>query len=548
MAKVYDALATEAAKFRQQPSIGVFDGKSYSSVNIFRDLGQTYPRLGLPDNSWIPGIETTSNVNDISVKNNSKYPEAQRDMSRYLAAFGTPPVFDPTVDPRYPLNANLRDNEYGRVYGNTILSNPTLLSLCPGSVTYLSSLASKDDRENLFNMVLEAAGKSTPLGQKISGEEGGALSGKLFSFKAAYPEYISIVNLLCRTCALMLGLDKKSIWNPNKYYKDADYGYLTSSAAYKSKSNEKNPWAETMSAIYTNFNSSAHDDAWVNFFITHQGTSLREDASVTTGESELEKAVGQGNVLANNLSFLFGRNIGGDMNGSSSLEDDLASILDVGDNGSFLGDVTKLLKNYLKGGKLIIPKMIENFNYEKSLSCTLKLTSIYGDKEAIFTRCLVPIAFLLAMVIPKQIADNMYTFPFVVKAFQRGWFNSDLAVITNLSITKGGQDDTAWTVDGLATEYEVSFDIVPLVQNLMVTSANNPFLFMKNEALIDYLGCMCGLDTRADFYKGGIALQMIKNKIFDIPMNIQRSVSSWAADSVTNIFRALDVGNIFKRR
>lgn len=565
MAK-FTALLSAMAEVQNRQYSNTFDDKKYGTVNIHLDLGQTYPRLGLPDNSYIPGIETAINTSDYNqLRSQTNYQEGpKKDMTRYLAAFGCPPVFSTEVDPRYPLVSPMRDHEYGRIYGKTILSNPSLLSLCPGSVKYLSSAMSeggKNARQALYDAVMNVAGEGTPLADKISKDNGGALSGKLFTFTGEYQDYISIVNVLCRVCAYMLGfgtgkekgvsqdqLDRsKSLWNPNKPYIYADYGYLTSTQTYKTNSNDLSPWAETQAAWYANVNSSDNDDTWVNFFITHQGTSLREEASVSVDESILEGAVGKGNELANNLAFLFGQDIGANMD-NTSFNDDLAAILNVGDNGSFLGDVTKLLTNYLKGGKLVLPKMVGNFNYEKSLSCTLKLTAVYGDKEAIFTRCLVPIAHLIAMTIPKQIADNMYTFPFVCKAFQRGWFNSDLAVINNLSITRGGEDNTAWTVDGLATEYEVSFDIVPLVNNMMVTSSKNPFLFIKNEALIDYLGCVCGLDTRADVYKSELARYMIQNRLFDIPMNVGRTITQMLANAVTPFHRATDLKSIITRR
>ena len=101
----------------------------------------------------------------------------------------------------------------------------------------------------------------------------------------------------------------------------------------------------------------------------------------------------------------------------------------------------------------------------------------------------------------------------------------DLAFVSNLDFTRGGSDNTSWTVDGLPTEVTARFTILPLYTNLMVTSSRNPFLYMQNTALIEYLGNMVGLDMLMNNLeqKVDIAMSSIGNTIMETPTNFARS-------------------------
>ena len=165
-------------------------------------------------------------------------------------------------------------------------------------------------------------------------------------------------------------------------------------------------------------------------------------------------------------------------------------------------------------------------NYEKTIKCELCFRSIYGDKRSIFKFVIVPCIHLLAMATPKQLSSNMYTYPFLVRAYQRGNINMDLAFMNSLEFSRGGSDGTCWTVDGLPTEVIATFNITPLYSNMMVTSASNPFLFLGNTAMMEYLGTMVGLDLKANNLaaKSQIAKNVISNAIFDIPTNLARGI------------------------
>ena len=105
--------------------------------------------------------------------------------------------------------------------------------------------------------------------------------------------------------------------------------------------------------------------------------------------------------------------------------------------------------------------------------------------------------------------------------------NCDLAYMHSLDLTRGGSDNTSWTVDGLPTEITASFTITPLYSNMMVTSGKNPFMFMNNTALMEYLGTMCGTDLKSNNLnvKVQIAKNLLENRVYDIPTDIQRGLT-----------------------
>ena len=127
----------------------------------------------------------------------------------------------------------------------------------------------------------------------------------------------------------------------------------------------------------------------------------------------------------------------------------------------------------------------------------------------------------------------MCSYPYLLKVYQRGWFNTKLGVMSSINISRGGSDNTSWSSEGLATEWNVTFDISPLYSQLTLPSTDHPFLFMKNDSLIDYLGNLCGFDLKANNLdvKRKLITSFIKNKFTGIPNDIQR----WTSDKVSGV-------------
>jgi hypothetical protein len=102
-----------------------------------------------------------------------------------------------------------------------------------------------------------------------------------------------------------------------------------------------------------------------------------------------------------------------------------------------------------------------------------------------------------------------------------------MGVISDLRINRGGDDNTAWTIDGNVNEIDATFSITPLISKLMISrtgGTDGPFNFIHNAGLQDYLGTLCGVDMHMSqtTMKIDTLLSLVGNTFTDIPMNLYR--------------------------
>lgn len=461
----------------------------------------------------LPKAENTATYTNTTPTGSSEG-DYDKVLLRSLRALGSPPRYTKKVDPWYSMSTTTGT---GRAMAATWYSDPSILSLCPGAVDYLPGFSRSKGKNKFFNSVKGALyGDALSWAKKDKKMDA---NGQLYTFKSAYKNYINVVNLLARVSADFLGIGDVTNLIPGASIRldNMDWGYFTNPSGATSSGGI---FTETKNAL----NAAVNDDAYIHFFVNHSGVQVSENISASQKDSWLEEKIGSDSGLssaAENIQFLFGGAIG------KEAEADIETVLEEArTSNELLGSLGTIAKNYLKGGRLVFPKIITGMKYDKSMSVELSFTSVYGDKKSIFRYVILPCLHLLAMATPKQLSSNMYTYPFLVRAFQRGSINMDLAFMSNLEFTRGGSDNTSWTVDGLPTEVIARFTITPLYSNMMVTSAKNPFLFMQNTALIEYLGTMCGVDLHMNNLtaKTNVALQLIKNRVTDTPTNFARGL------------------------
>ena len=458
--------------------------------------------------------ENTDSVKDDTIYGN-KDSAYNKLILRYIRAFGSPPRFTKSVDPWYGVSNTVGT---GRAMMQTWLSDPSIFSICPGSVDYLPGFGFKSKKNQLFNQI--KGSMSGDLLKAAKHDKKMDANGQLYAFKSAYKEYINVVNLMARMSADFMGIGDVSniIAGTKLKLKNFDYGYYTN----PSGSSSGGMFTET---LLKSLNSAVSDAAYVHFFVNHSGANVSETISTESGKSWLEEQIASGSGIdsaARNIQFLFGSAI------TDEAKADIQNVIDkANDANSLLGGFATIANNYLKGGRLVFPKMITGMDYNKTAVVELSFASVYGDRRSIFKYVILPCLHLLALATPKQLSSNMYTYPFLCRIFQRGNVNMDLAYISSLDFTRGGSENTSWTVDGLPTEVTARFTVTPLYTNLMVTSAKNPFLAMQNTSLMEYLGTMVGLDLKANNLsrKVEIAKNLVQNRVHDIPTNTARGIT-----------------------
>ena len=444
-------------------------------------------------------------------------------MSKLNYCFGTPPKFNMDIDIQY-----VSDVGIGRVLSQTYYANPTILSICPGKVKMFPHLFNKSERDSLFNAIYEAAGTGdASVLQKLNSDKNSdILNGSLYEFSQDTEDYAKRVNLLCRACAVLLGIGNERMPYTSTKLVNFDYAYWSIRKKYSPSTGKvQNVFTDFWKGGFEALTSGITDQNYVHFLISTENTSVDESVNTSTEPSFLENMLSSVNNISNQLSYLSGVGFNNQMDSKDNVNNILNGV--IGENGW-----TKLVDNVLSGGKLKIPKIVSDTDYSQGISCSLTFISPYGNPKSVFLWCIVPICHLLAFALPKQLSDSMYSYPYLLKVNQKGWFNSNLAVMTSIKVSRGGSDNTSWSSEGLATEWTVNFDITPLYSQLTLPSTDHPFLFMKNDGLIDYLGNMCGFDLKANNLdvKRRLIGNFIANKFTGIPNDIQR----WSSDKVSN--------------
>ena len=457
---------------------------------------------------------------------------------KYSYALGSPPKYNKDIDVRYTENIT---SGTGRVVNKTILSNPAILSICPGKVKMFPNLFGTE-QSSAFTAIKEAASGNSKLLEKITDQDPGRFSGRLYRFTADTAEYAKYLNALCRAVALMLGIGDELMPNTTTKLKNFDYAYWTVRKSYSpdaaaSSDSDKSIFRafwDGLVKVGHKIESAAMDDTtYINFFLNGNETTISESMTTSVSEGPLSGLMSEISSIGAKLNYF--TNSGFDSSDSDVI-DAINSVF--GTEGGVVDGLMTLASNFMKGGRMVLPKMVEGSQYDRTISCSMRFVSPYGHKYAVFLNCLVPLCHIIAMAFPRQLSDNMYQYPFLVKCAQIGNFTCDLGVINNVTITRGGQDETSWTIDTLSTEWDVQIEIVPLVNELMITSSSHPVLFCQNEMLLSYLSNFCGFDMLANNLETKVEMmtRFIDNRILDIPHSIDNKISDTLYNTLHKYF------------
>lgn len=481
------------------------DEDGYKMSDAYADIQFLKPELsGVYDPFWYHADEMLS---DTETYNDSQYVISQdeeivtyktrgtlsdayqRYIKRSVKAYGAPPQWTEFVDPRiYSISSSVavqNQIKLGRRYADTMVSNPTIISLCPGIIKFNSVISQMI--ESSFSVGDSFFQDPSNLGS----------SGQIVEFEPSWRKagsnpngYISYVNTLCTAMAVATARADEDLTTDGESRKLTDLPFPGSGTEY-----HKYDWAEYDNDTDNKQTIFSHsfEYHYINFFGVGQN-NVRDDFSTDVRSSSLEDMIeGAVGSTLREVSFFTGGLIG------NYAEADLSKWTQEMAN---LGSLGKLLANateFIKGGHLIFPKVIDDCTYGKSMTFTSRFVSTSGDQEDRFLNVLVPLAHLLPFVLPRQAPGliDMYTTPFICRAFAKGLFSCPIGVVTNFQITKGGADDTAWTGNGEPTEIEVSFDITPLYNKLMISSDQNlSTWFNRNEGMMEYITSLCGVDMR----------------------------------------------------
>ena len=473
-----------------------------------------------------------------NASNNNFSDESLEGLHNMQYVIGIPPHITRTADPQYMLNES-PSNNFGRAYTEMYMMGNTVFSIQPMKVKYLPGFTD-EERGWFFSTIADRVGN-------LADDAGieNQLTGQLFEGQPDYNQYINTVNMLARVMAIYLGIGDRQFQGTGDTYRQMDYSwYKIRDNSHRTQSNGSGVFGIIESGVRWAADklvtSAINDDTYIHFYMTADGTGMSESLSVSTKSSSLESLFNNNlSSLAQEIQFLTG--------GESSIDFANEVIDSVGTAaydiaGNFSTTLQNLVQygaNYLQGGRLVFPQMLDDCTYDRTYRGTCRFVSPSGDPEAIFLNCYLPLAYLMPYVMPQMLSDNMYKYPFLARINAKGLFHCDLAAITSLDIQRGGQDGTCWTADGLPFEVDVSFNVTPLYSKLMVTSARHPVLFLSNSALHEYLGAMCGVSFTGEQHmlKLNILETVLGNYLRDtIPSMLRGYYSTNVAEWLRRLF------------
>ena len=430
--------------------------------------------------------------------------------------FGIPHQFLATTDSRIDNN-----NNFGYGFFNHIYIERPIVTLMPGKMLFLPAFSKSNKK--IFGSLsgdLSNANSQKALAELISEEAG----SRYYDFEGDYTAYMNYVNLMCRVCAVYLGIEDMKAPDDSSTYKTYDWKNYHSIEGYKSTNADTSILSDVKDFFKTVVDDvTVGQRCYVNFYID-PNTTVNESISNTTQASQLEGMFDSVEGIVKEAQMLL-NTVGGStvqsfLDSATSKVEDLANAATLGVFSNLLG----LGKEVLNGSNLIYPEIWTESNYDKHFSIQINLASPYGTKEAIYLNILVPMLHALCLALPRQSSENSYNAPFLIRGYCQGWFSIDMGMVESISIDKGPEQ--SWNVEGLPTQMKITLSIKELYGNLMMSPSTRPSWFFSNQGLIDYLGVACGVDMTIPsiYFNYRLASSMLGSYFKDIPNRIYYSM------------------------
>lgn len=166
-----------------------------------------------------------------------------------------------------------------------------------------------------------------------------------------------------------------------------------------------------------------------------------------------------------------------------SLANEGLNFLNLGDNQA-LQDIKDMaidgVKIAIKGNKIALPKIWDTSDYRPAFSLNLKLFSPYGTPAAVKKFIIEPLIHLLLISCPQTADGVSYGQPFACSVKAYGITRLNLAVMSSLTLRRGGSD-TSFNVFKQPLTIDVSIDFEPLVSGIAAYEADSISEFDRSQ-------------------------------------------------------------------
>lgn len=418
-------------------------------------------------------------------------------------------------------------NDLGRVFTETLIMEAPVVYIKPGTSNFLPKMNQTEKENFLQSIVGVMSGNeyAKDAMNRITSSHKGSDPLKYFEFKPVFNDYMRRVNMLCRVCAVFLGIENEQVpWVSNKmtfglydwrYYKFGNM-YNNAPITPDSKVNPEDKKSNTsgflsLDTIKSACNKITDDKNYIQYYVD-ANMSYSESTSNSTSSSMIEQQITSLEGLSKELQVLTGMT-GVDVYGASSEFssglDDIVNKYVRGDGAlsKMVHSITGTANTIVQGGNIILPEIWQDSAFGKNYQFSINLHTPYGNTMSWYLNICVPLMHLMAMALPHQLTANTMKMPYLVKMFSPGWFSCEMGIIDSLSIEKGPSNDT-WAANGLPSEVRVTVSVKDLYSSLALPASYKPSEFMNNSGLVEYLMTTCGMnlshpeiDTTLNFLK-----------------------------------------------
>lgn len=437
---------------------------------------------------------------------------------------------------------------YGRSYEQEIACNIPIMSVVPGEPQYMSLLTGsfvfpsyKKDKatgkefSQFFNNLTD-----TELRSAIASVDAGVSNKDLYQYYTMTvntDEYFAYVNTLCKMSAILMGL--------------SDFEYLGTKCTLVDWGNYNS--TQSGGQDYNMLEEIIGVDGGVSFAYD-PGSSVTDSIGNTLGDSAFTGLIKGISSKAREAGFLFGR-WGDDavdylsaVDGTdydSAVNDITGSALGrIFSGQGIIGRASTWIKNSGKGMNIRFPQIWQDSSSNKDYSIEMHFIAPYATNFCKWRYVLVPFFHCFALAAPRiRSTLTMYSTPFLIRAYSKGYFNVEMGMITNLSWRRFGDGGDMVSDDGIPTQIDVTMDFQDMYQSIGMSKIDGAWdplnlsgkgigkeagLFFNNTGLMDMLGTMSGVNMNRMNIGERIALYW--NAVFSIgvaglPGNFKRNIT-----------------------
>lgn len=447
---------------------------------------------------------------------------------------GMPYQFMPIVDPRIVKGEEISAfNAFGRKFQEKIVARAPILYMQAGLPVFLRGYSDEAKGKMLDSLVSQIENSNDSEITKLLNDQ----NVQYYSFEEHSNDYFKAVNSACTVLAHLLQIESVQIetLQPRDSADDSSWGQ-TVSDFLNPKSLGNINWAMRTSKSLGFYRGA------VAFYINSEN-QIQETFLNGTRRSALANKINQVADTAMEAAFLMGGmgntwNVDVAAGAAQTLYGDRNKKIGNGNDKEFmgsslLGSIVNNISNLIAGGKMIIPEIWSDSQFQRSYNVSIKLNSPDSDTVSIFLNILVPLIHILGFVLPRSAGANMYTSPFLVRCFYKSTFHIDMGIIKSCSITKG--DAGAWNHEGLPTQVTVELTIADLYDKMSQASGVDNNTLISNPAQLEYLANLAGVNIAPASFARAIELWYAVKGF----RRMKEGLVGTAGDMIQNIFRTL---------